>query len=315
LKTRGELVGLTGGQPGGPAFLMIGLATEGGLQLQTGKYQEAEKTLRRALQIGRENPQDPKCQGLGLALALHNLGWCLIFTQQRTEAEADLREALAIEEKIEGPDHPNLARTLTDLAQVLSDEDRMEEAERLLDRALRLCKPGSGPMSPETQNTLSAVGRNLFRLERFTEALPIQRSLVENSRTNYGRDSYSYACALSDLGKTEVKLEHLDEAKQTLEEAVAIGEKLTQGSIIVAEWQTELARYYASQHKLAEAEPLFRKSVMNLWQAAKDLGKDPVNLELYLGYYSDHLQEMGLTREQITERIDRLHQGKSVPDL
>lgn len=303
------------GHPENPAVLVARLAAAGELQLQTGKYQESERTLRQAVDVAKKNPQNPECNGVGMALALRNLGRCLAYSQQWIEAEADLKEALAIEEKVKGPDHPDLAVTLTCLTEVLVGENRPTEAERLLERALKLCNPGTGPMTSETLYTLSVVGRNLSRFKRFTEALPIQRLVVENSRTNYGRESMLYGTALYDFGKTEMLLGHLDEAENAFEEAVPIGEKLTQGNMNVVEWQAELASCYASQHKLAQAEPLFRKSVQGLLHAAKETGKDPATLGSLLGLYAHHLQAMGLTREQIAKRIDHLRQGESVPDL
>ena len=47
-----------------------------------------------------------------------------------------MRRALAIDERSFGPDHPNVARDLNNLAQLLQATNRLEEAEPLMRRAL-----------------------------------------------------------------------------------------------------------------------------------------------------------------------------------
>jgi tetratricopeptide (TPR) repeat protein len=54
------------------------------------------------------------------------------------EAEALYRRALAINEKYFGPDHPNVATDLNNLAELLRDTNRLSEAEPLIRRALAI---------------------------------------------------------------------------------------------------------------------------------------------------------------------------------
>jgi hypothetical protein len=54
------------------------------------------------------------------------------------EAEQLFRRALAIDEKSLGPDHPNVARDLSNLAGLLSASNRLAEAEPLSRRHLRI---------------------------------------------------------------------------------------------------------------------------------------------------------------------------------
>jgi Tetratricopeptide repeat len=49
-----------------------------------------------------------------------------------------LRRALAIDEKSLGPDHPNVARDLNNLARLLKDTNHLSEAEALMRRALAI---------------------------------------------------------------------------------------------------------------------------------------------------------------------------------
>ena len=45
-----------------------------------------------------------------------------------------MRRTLAIDEKSYGPDHPNVARDLNNLARLLKDTNRVEEAEPMMRR-------------------------------------------------------------------------------------------------------------------------------------------------------------------------------------
>ena len=67
-----------------------------------------------------------------------------------------MRRALAIDEKSFGPEHPNVATDLNNLAQLLQDTNRLAEAEPLMRRALAIDEKSFGrtiPTSPPTSTT------------------------------------------------------------------------------------------------------------------------------------------------------------------
>jgi len=59
-------------------------------------------------------------------------------TKRFEEAEPLMRRALAIDEKSYGPEHPDVARDLNNLAQLLLETNRLEEAEPLMRRAVTI---------------------------------------------------------------------------------------------------------------------------------------------------------------------------------
>ena len=65
-----------------------------------------------------------------------------------TQAEPLMRRALAIDEASFGPDHPNVARDLNNLAQLLQDTNRLSDAEPLMRRALAIDEASFGPDHP-----------------------------------------------------------------------------------------------------------------------------------------------------------------------
>ena len=66
-----------------------------------------------------------------------------------------MRRALAIDEKSVGPDHPNVASDLNNLAQLLQATNRLAEAEPLMRRALAINEKSVGPEHPSVAMTLN----------------------------------------------------------------------------------------------------------------------------------------------------------------
>ena len=66
------------------------------------------------------------------------------------EAEELYHQALKIDEKSIGREHPNYALRLNNLAGVLRDQGRYEEAEKLYRQALKISKEALGENHPQT---------------------------------------------------------------------------------------------------------------------------------------------------------------------
>ena len=69
-------------------------------------------------------------------------------TNRLGEAEPLMRRALAIDEASYGPDHPDVAIDLNNLAQLLQATNRLGEAEPLMRRALAIDEASYGPDHP-----------------------------------------------------------------------------------------------------------------------------------------------------------------------
>ena len=76
-------------------------------------------------------------------------------TNRLAEAEPLMRRALAIDEKSFGPDHPNVASDLNNLALLLQATNRLAEAEPLYRRALAIDEKSFGPDHPNVANSLN----------------------------------------------------------------------------------------------------------------------------------------------------------------
>ena len=112
----------------------------------TNRLDEAEPLLRRALAIneksfGAETPNTATTLILNnLALLLQNTNNLSLLQATSRLAEADLlvRRALTMDEKSLGPDHPDVARDLNNLAWLLQARGQLAEAEPLMRRALAI---------------------------------------------------------------------------------------------------------------------------------------------------------------------------------
>ena len=98
---------------------------------QQGRYAESEKLLLFALKEAEKfGEQDPR-----LATSLNNLAALYQAQGKYAEAEPLSRRALAIWEKVLGPDHPNVATALGNYAKLLRKTNRKAEAAKLEARA------------------------------------------------------------------------------------------------------------------------------------------------------------------------------------
>ena len=76
------------------------------------------------------------------------------------------RRALAIDEKVYGPDHPEVATDANNIGTILQDQGDLAGALEYTRRALRILQATYGPENPQTK----IVARNLAGIERALKA-------------------------------------------------------------------------------------------------------------------------------------------------
>jgi eukaryotic-like serine/threonine-protein kinase len=103
-----------------------------------------------------------------LAAGLHNLGMVLFDAGRLAEAEVELRAALALREKVFGPDHVPVAMTLRLLGEIAILDGRLDQAQAGLQRALKIERARHGPSHPQT----ALVELSLARLDYARQHLP-----------------------------------------------------------------------------------------------------------------------------------------------
>src|SRR5580704_844514 len=86
----------------------------------------------------------------------------LVKRRRPQEAEPLQRRALAIQESILGPDHPELIATIYKLALLLNTNGRVQDAEHLLYRAAAIREKVSGPDNADLADLLSNLAALLI---------------------------------------------------------------------------------------------------------------------------------------------------------
>src|SRR5439155_1361242 len=82
------------------------------------------------------------------------------------------QRALTIRERAFGPDHPDVARSLNNLANVLGSTGDYAGARRLQERALAILEKALGPDHPDVAKSLNNLGRLLLATGDYAGARP-----------------------------------------------------------------------------------------------------------------------------------------------
>ncbi len=183
------------------------------------------------------------------------------------QAEPLLQRALSIDEKRLGPDHPDVAIRLNNLAGLYSDQGRHSEAELLSQRALAISKQALGLDHPSTANALQHLAGLYWGQGKYAEAEALFQRALEINEHALGPDHPDIATILTNIAHLYRKQGQYAEAEPLLQRALAISEKaLGPDHPGTAAALDGLADLYQAQGKYAEAETLFQRSLAIMGQ-------------------------------------------------
>lgn len=203
-----------------------------------GRFVDAERWMRFAdATIERTNNSN----SVIYAWILNNMG-AIYYIQQRYSQALEYQErAKAIKEKVLGPDDPDVAVTIGNIALALNGMGRSEEALKLSDRNLITNRRSVGDTHPALADELSNRGEILASLGRLDEALGVYRAALEIWEREFGSDAPAVAYALTGAGKTLVLLGREREARPLLERALDIRQREDANSGRLSETEFALA--------------------------------------------------------------------------
>jgi len=185
-----------------------------------GRYEEALH-LSLALETAVALADDPLIR----ADADNTLGNALHYLDRYEEARQRHERALALREKLLGPENPYTTLSLTNLGRALLGLGRYEEAREANARALALREKVLGPEHPANAFSLVNRGHALFALGRYEEARQDYERALALREKAVGPDDPLNDSTLMGLGKTLWALGHDEEARKTHERALALREK------------------------------------------------------------------------------------------
>ncbi len=188
--------------------------------IDAGKLDEAYEQLRALL----DRPGDH--EGMELVMASARSGLAVTLTRQgRYEESVELlAEELAVLERRLGPDHPRVARALTNRGNSLNHLGRLDEAEASLTRGIDILTRAGGPKAEGLDTLLHNLGILHHERGQPEQALDALRRSIELTVERRGSDHPSLAWARNDLGAMLFDHDDPVEAIAHLEESVRVFE-------------------------------------------------------------------------------------------
>ncbi|MEQ1638642.1 MAG: tetratricopeptide repeat protein [Methylococcales bacterium] len=226
---------------------------------ETGKYSEAEKVVKQALDIlgkifGDEN--------LEYAENLNNLAQLHHAQGRYKEAEQLFLRSLNIKKKILGDLHPSVATSLNNLAQLYKDKGRLGEAESLFLLSFDTWKKTLGNAHPSVAISLNNLAQLYLDQGRYVEAQPLIMKSLELWKSTLG-DTHPYvATSLLNLSLLYKYQGQYEKAENCIIKSLLIIEKIH--GINHPSYATtidNLASLYQDQGRFVEAERLYIKSL------------------------------------------------------
>ncbi|MEZ5318537.1 MAG: tetratricopeptide repeat protein [Vicinamibacterales bacterium] len=234
------------------------LGVLGRLYQQLGMFAEARMHFEHALTLQRQTPADP----LAVVDTLTSLGAAASEQDDLDQAEAYIREALAIATREEGPEGSAVAAATSDLAGVFRKRGDYEEAERLnreavairrhlgdpaglasalnglavlltdsghapeavttLEEALALARP-AGADTPTTMALMQCnLANALEEAGRPQDAIPAFETCIDQRRRLLGDRHPDLAVSLNSMGLVYSALNQYDDAERVYREALDI---------------------------------------------------------------------------------------------
>ncbi|HUK42855.1 MAG TPA: FxSxx-COOH system tetratricopeptide repeat protein [Candidatus Bathyarchaeia archaeon] len=167
--------------------------------------------------------------GTGLEHAVFVLSQAGLYLQSRAqlnEAEQLLRRVLAIDEKVYGPDHPEVATDANNLGSILQGQGDLEGALRYTQRALAIDEKVYGTDHPKVATRANNIGQILQDQGDLEGALRYtQRALAIDEKV-YGTDHPNVATDASNIGTILQDRGDLGGALRYTQRALAIFEQV-----------------------------------------------------------------------------------------
>jgi serine/threonine-protein kinase len=220
-----------------------------------GRFADAETAARKSLDIWRRI-QGPAIQWDG-ADAMHNLGVAQQLRGHYAEAEATLREVIAIQARHEPPGSEWLNRTRGNLGNVQRLAHHPAEAVAVIRDALAALAPPGAKASPIRIYLQAQLAEAELDAGHAAAADATATAALAAARTTFPAGNVRIGSALFAAGRARLALRRAGDAEPLLREALAVRRPpLVDGDPRVLEVEVALVNALAALGKSAEAETL-----------------------------------------------------------
>lgn len=165
---------------------------------------------------------DERASALKKAAASHAEARRLFEDGHYVEAVDPAQLALDIREKVLGPEHLELATSLTTLGEIHSTLIELGKAKPLLERGLEIRRGILGPRHPEVAESLTHLGALSYAAGNFRGSIQILNRALTIREEALGSSHPDVAVTLTHLAIAERGLSQLDRAKANAERAIGI---------------------------------------------------------------------------------------------
>jgi tetratricopeptide (TPR) repeat protein len=193
---------------------------------------------------------------------LENRGAVYFDMGKFAEAREAYERSLEIDERILGPDHPEVAVTLNNLANTYTVVGEYDEARRLLGRALAIREAALDPDHPDLALTLTNLGSAESAAGLDAEALAHYERSLAIWEASVGREHPEVGATLNNLGTVYAALGRTEEARAAWIRARGIWERAVGPDHPEVSYSLDnLAGLHAAAGEHAEARRLFERSL------------------------------------------------------
>ncbi|UFP96547.1 CHAT domain-containing tetratricopeptide repeat protein [Gloeobacter morelensis] len=256
----------------------------------------------------------PIAGNLAEAELLHERSLQLWRQGDYAQALEPAEQAMAVRERLLGPEHPDVAASLNHLGNLLADRGDYGRSELLYERALAIRHKVFGSKHPSVAASLNNLAILQTKQGRYREAEPLYERALAIREQIFGPEHPEVAKTLINLAAFFRKQGRYREAEPLYERALAIHQKvLGPDHPEVATNLNNLALLYVDQGRYREAEPLYERA---LAIHQKVLGPDHPQVAKTLNNLAILQTKQGRYREAepLYERALAIHQKVLGPD-
>ena len=238
---------------------LIGVVFAIGLSISVSAADRASDAQGVSAQSGQA---DPTGDLLAQSGALSEQALVLYKQGRYADAEPLLKQALAIQKAALGPDDPDIAPVMNNLAGIYRELGRYADAEALYRQALEIREKLLGRNDSALASSLNNLAAVLSNQGRYSDAEPLFRRAISLKEKASGQDDPDVARTLNNLAQL-YRLQGLyAQAELLCKRALATLKKaLGPDHPDVATGLNNLAQVYWAQARYGEAEPLFKRAL------------------------------------------------------
>jgi tetratricopeptide (TPR) repeat protein len=156
---------------------------------------------------------------------LNAAGYYLHDRARFSDAEPLFQRALALREKVLGPEHPSVATSLNNLAGLYLEQGKYAEAEPLYQRALAIREKVLGSYHPDVANSLNNLAELHSGQGKYAQAAPLYQRALNVCERVLGPEHPHVATCLNNLAGLYYRQGKYAQAEPFFQRALAIWEK------------------------------------------------------------------------------------------